>query len=71
MGLTAGGGGGFVFSKYIIHHPQLLNPQVWKYRQIQKANSKINYIRIFEEMVPLANALFKGQMYVYIWKINM
>ena len=48
-----------------------LNPQVWKYKQIQKANSKINYIRIFEEMVPLTNALFKGQMYMYIWKNYM
>ena len=69
MGLTSGGGGGFVFSKYILHHPQSLNPQVWKYRQIQKANSKI--IQIFEEMVPLTNALFKGQMYMYIWKNYM
>ena len=54
---------------YTIH--SLLNPQVWKYKQIQKANSKINYIRIFEEMVPLTNALLKGQMYMYIWKFNM
>ena len=70
MGLTAGGGGGFVFSKYYAIH-SWLNPQVWKYRQIQKANSKINYIRILEEMMPLTNALFKGQMYTYIWKIYM